>query len=83
MKKNAEKKMLEMLASGRIPNMESLKLGKEEFVLLVSKALSEGLIAGVYVSFCDNENVENLLASAVLTEKGKAQLCKKHGIFRR
>lgn len=51
---DAKERMLRMLSKGKVPAMADLKLGREEFVKLVSEAQSEGLIEGVYISFCDS-----------------------------
>ena len=74
--------MLRMLSEGKVPEKEDLGLGKEEFVLLVSKALAEDLISGVYVSFCDNESTASLLSQAVLTDKGKERIRRRVPFFR-
>ncbi len=67
---NAMQKMLRMLMKGRVPEADDLKLGKEEFVALVSEADEKGYIEGVYISFCDRESIAGLLSSARITEKG-------------
>ncbi len=69
--KSALEKLLIGIKKGRNVNASSLRLGKEEFVSLVSSAVENGYIEGVYISFCDSQSVDNLLSSAVLTEKGR------------
>ena len=83
MPETTKDRVLRLLAKGQHPDAASLGLSKEQYVKVVSEMKEEGLIDGVYISFCDNSSGGNLLEEAVLTEKGKAQLCKKHGIFRR
>lgn len=72
-------KMLRMLKKGRVPDAGNLALGREEFVSLVSQAVSDGYIEGVYISFCDSMPTSSLLSGAELTEKGKE---KARGFFR-
>lgn len=74
---DARNKMLRMLYKGKVPTMEKLRLGQEEFVKLVADAQDEGLIEGVYISFCDSQDVSDLLSSAGLTEKGVAECNKR------
>ena len=69
--------MLRMLCKGKVPTMEKLRLGQEEFVKLVADAQDDGLIEGVYISFCDSQDVSGLLSSARLTEKGIAECNKR------
>ena len=49
---DAKERMLRMLSKGKVPDMADLKLGREEFIKLVSEAQAEGLIEGLYISFC-------------------------------
>ncbi len=67
---DAKHRMLRMLLKGKVPAKDDLRLGSEEFVRLVSDALAEGLIEGVYISFCDSQELS--LSGARLTEKGRA-----------
>ena len=76
MEEKAMQRMLRMLRRGRIPEAEDLGLGREEFVSLVSQAVADDLISGVYISFCDNESIHGLLSSAVLTDRGR-EFCRK------
>lgn len=72
MRGNAEERMLAMLAKGKHPGPGDLGMGREEFVRLAADAVSAGLIEGVYVSFCDSQDPDQILSSAVLTPKGRA-----------
>ena len=65
------RKMLRMIAKGKCPEAADLGMGREEFVQLVSHALDNGYIEGVYISFCDNSTSFGPLSSARLTEEGK------------
>ena len=69
---NAEARMLAMIAKGKHPGPGDLGMGREEFVRLVADAVSDGLIEGVYVSFCDSQDPQEILSSAALTDKGRA-----------
>ena len=76
-------KMLRMLKKGRVPDAGDLTLGREEFVSLVSQAVSDGYIEGVYISFCDSQDASHLLSGARLTEKGREKAGRKSSFFRR
>ena len=80
---DARERMLRMLSKGKVPGLDDLKLEKEQFVKLVAEAQSEGLIEGVYVSFCDSQDVSSLLSSAKLTEKGRQAAGEGRGILSR
>ena len=75
MRGNAEERMLAMLAKGKHPGPGDLGMGREEFVRLAADAVSAGLIEGVYVSFCDSQELS--LSGARLTEKGRAQASRR------
>ena len=72
---DTQDRMLRMLLKGKVPSKEDLRLGNEEFVRLVSEAQSDGLIEGIYISFCDSQ--ELALSGARLTEKGRAQASRR------
>lgn len=72
---DTQDRMLRMLSKGKVPSAEDLRIGSEEFVRLVSEAQSEGLIEGVYISFCDSQELS--LSGARLTEKGMAKASRR------
>lgn len=80
---DAKERMLRMLSKGKVPDMADLKLGREEFVKLVAEVQAEGLIEGVYISFCDSQDASHLLSGARLTEKGREKAGRKSSFFRR
>ena len=71
MAKSAMERMLRLLKKGKHPDAASLGLSQEEYVMLVTEAIREGYITGVYVSFCDSASSGNLLNTAELTEMGE------------
>ena len=71
MAKSAMERMLRLLKKGKYPDAASLGLSQEEYVMLVTEAIREEYITGVYVSFCDSASSGNLLNTAELTEKGE------------
>ena len=81
MKQDSLHRMLSMLAKGKHPDASALGVSPEEYVKLVSDAVSSGYISGVYISFCDNANSGNLLSGAMLTEKGTAEARKGQSLF--
>ena len=82
MKKDAMHRMLCQLARGKCPDASALGVSGEEYAKLVSDASERGYISGAYVSFCDNANSGNLLASAELTDKGREEAA-ECSLFRR
>ena len=74
MAKSAMERMLRLLKKGKHPDAASLGLSQEEYVMLVTEALREEYITGVYVSFCDSASSGNLLNTAELTEKGETRV---------
>ena len=82
MAKSAMERMLRLLKKGKHPDAASLGLSQEEYVMLVTEAIREGYITGVYVSFCDSASSGNLLNTAELTEKGEARAETENSFFR-
>ena len=83
MAKSAMDRMLRLLKKGKHPDAASLGLSQEEYVMLVTEALREGYITGVYVSFCDSASSGNLLNTAELTEKGEKKTVSGKAFFLR
>ena len=83
MPETTKDRVLRLLAKGQHPDAASLGLSKEQYVKVVSEMKEEGLIDGVYISFCDNYSGGNLLEEAVLTEKGKVLVPQKRSFFSR
>ena len=76
-----KERIIRSLQKGEHPTASSLHLPLEQYVKIVSEMKEEGLIEGVYISFCDNSSGGNLLEEAVLTEKGKALVPQKRSFF--
>ena len=74
-------RMLRLLSKGKVPTPSCLAMGKEEFVSLVTRAVSGGYVEGVYISFCDSADADSLLSSAKLTPKGLKEAGKKRFPF--
>lgn len=71
MARNPKQRLLSRMAKGQHPGPDDLSVGREEFIQLVQQCADEGLISGAFISFCDSVSPDGILASAVLTDKGR------------
>lgn len=76
-----KERIIRSLQKGEHPTASSLHLPLEQYVKIVSEMKEEGLIGGVYISFCDSSAGGSLLDEAYLTEKGQSLVPERKGLW--